>query len=780
MSNEKTDAIIGIDDLKSLWRIFLKNWYIIVSCLFLSYIAAYFYTYKLIDVYAASTQILLKSNDAYDSQSIIQSGVTPYGYKDYSENYNAMRVIKSYDLIKKTVDKLDLSVSYFIKGHIRTKELYDHIPFKVEFTSLNPFIYEQMIDFKIVNISQYAIKYKIGDAEKSVEGLFNRPLITTDFNINVKKSPLLQAATEGQLKDVDYLIQFHNKSSLVRKFQQSISLEIPEYSGIVQITIEDIIPARAITFLDTLGKVYIDNTLNTKLDINSRTLTYIEKQLSELTNLMAVSEDKLQNYKESEAILDLSKEEAAFFDQLVISQTELNRIELMQDAFLALEKYIIEGSNSELAPSTVFLPSSDPALIANLNSLYDLQKKYNQNKVLYTLSSPDIQVLEKTLQERKLNILSYINNSKTAIEAQRAGLKDQVAQLESKISNIPIKQRELLNIERNLEVNQKMYSFLLEKKAENTIARAGIVPNSKIIESALSVGIVKPNKTKITFSFIGVGLLISLIIVLIRTSFYETIESLEELKQRTSMTILGEVIYSEEFLNVDRALNNDPRAAITESFRTLRTNLQFMDNNDSKCQIYLLTSNHPSEGKTFCAVNIGALLAQSGRKVLILELDLHKPRVYKALGLKSQKNGITSILSGKGSIQEHVISTDIPNLDAMLSGATAPNASELILKKGLQEILDFGKANYDNIIIDTPPVSLISDALVLMQYADVNIFVMSTKFPYRDSLNRAQDVFQMLQPKNFCLVLNSVKRTRSNYYYRRYGAAYKAYSNSEA
>ena len=195
MSNEKTDSIINLDDLKSLWRTFVKNWYIILSCLIVAYVSAYFYTYKLTDVYAASTQILLNSNDAYDSQSIIQSGAQPLGYKDYSENYNAMRVIKSFDLIKKTVDKLDLDVSYYIKGRIRTKELYDDIPYKVTFKAINPLLFEQLIEFKILNISKYALKYRLGESEITKEGYFNKALITKDFNLTINKTSAIQAIT---------------------------------------------------------------------------------------------------------------------------------------------------------------------------------------------------------------------------------------------------------------------------------------------------------------------------------------------------------------------------------------------------------------------------------------------------------------------------------------------------------------------------------------------------------------------------------------------------------
>jgi capsular exopolysaccharide synthesis family protein len=741
-----------------------------LGCFSISFVAAYFYTYKLTDVYAASMQILLKSNDIYDAQSLIQGGGA-YGYKDYTDNYNAIRVMKSYDLLKKTVDKLNLDVSYFIEGRLRTKEIYEAVPFDIKVGAVNENMYEQPIKFKILNEHSFEVRYKRGESDQTIKGFFGKSTLSPDFQIEVTKTAAIEKGTVEQLSQVEYMVKFHNRAYQVMRYQNALNVEVPEYTGILQVTVEDIIPQRAVAFLDTLGRVYIENSLASKLEVNSRTLTYIERQLEELTSMMTTIEDKLQNYKLSQSILDLSREQENAFNQLVDLQSQEKKFDMQLSALSALQKYIIEDKDPEQMPPTLFGTGNDAFLQNSVTDLYNAQMARNIQLFTSTKKGPPIDEINQKIARMKKDLLVYVDNSQKVIGDQRIQLLRQISRTEGIIGSIPIKQREVLNIERNLEVNQKMYSFLLEKKAENTISRAGIVPESKVIESARSVGIVKPNKSRIVYSFLGVGFIISVILVFIRTTFYETIESIDFLKQKTTYPILGEVIFQKDASNTSPiVVDSDPRSIITESFRTIRTNLQFLTTGDGP-KVFLFTSNNPGEGKTFCSVNLGALLAKGGKKVLLMEFDLHQPRVHQALSLSSEI-GLTTILIGKAKPEDCVINSSVENLDVILSGPSPPNASELVLHQEINDLFDFAKANYDYILIDTPPIGLITDALVLMRFADVTMFVINTKYAYRESLANAHEAAANKGNSNFSFILNGVKRSQSKYYYKRYGYGY--------
>ncbi|MCE3280288.1 MAG: ptk, partial [Bacteroidetes bacterium] len=216
-------------------------------------------------------------------------------------------------------------------------------------------------------------------------------------------------------------------------------------------------------------------------------------------------------------------------------------------------------------------------------------------------------------------------------------------------------------------------------------------------------------------------------------------------------------------------VDKDSKAPITESFRAIRTNLEYFAS-ERKSKVVLLTSYHPGEGKTFCSVNLSTILAKAGKKVLLLELDLHKPKVQKAFNMESLV-GASNVLIGKSDVASTIQKTEIENLYVLLSGPTPPNASELILSKYLIDIFDYGRENFDYVIVDTPPVGLITDALVMMKNVDVSLFVLNTKFAKKQIVNIVEDIVVTNKLQNFALILNGVKRKKSGYYYN-YGYGY--------
>jgi capsular exopolysaccharide synthesis family protein len=338
------------------------------------------------------------------------------------------------------------------------------------------------------------------------------------------------------------------------------------------------------------------------------------------------------------------------------------------------------------------------------------------------------------------------------------------------IKTIPDKQRGLTNLSSQEDVNEQLYSFLLQEKATALIDRATIIPKTEIIEVPRAIGVVEPNRNKITIMFIIGGALLSFFIIFIRVVFYERVENITELKQKTSLPVVGEIISAPTLANLSIAIENNPKSPLTESFRVLRTNLQYMSQEPGP-KVLLFTSNGPGEGKTFCSINLSAILAKAEKKILLLEFDLHKPRINKALNIQSDI-GLSTILIGKTPIPDCIIETPVPGMDVILCGPIPPNSSELVLSPRVKEILDYGKQHYDYVVVDTPPIGLISDAFILMNNSDINLFVLNTKFAYRDAILGVQETVLMNKIKNFGFVLNNVKRRKSKYYYNRYSYGY--------
>ncbi|HSH64998.1 MAG TPA: CpsD/CapB family tyrosine-protein kinase, partial [Bacteroidia bacterium] len=249
-------------------------------------------------------------------------------------------------------------------------------------------------------------------------------------------------------------------------------------------------------------------------------------------------------------------------------------------------------------------------------------------------------------------------------------------------------------------------------------------------------------------------------------TFYSRIENMNQLKKITSYPVIGEIIYSKDSADLTITFEKQSKSPIVESFRSLRANLEYMSIGSSP-KVVVITSNTPGEGKTFTSLNTGAIIAMTGKKVLLLEFDLHKPKIKEAMNLYTDK-GVSDVLIGKTNVKDSIVQTRIENMDILLAGPIPPNPSELIHSTFLMEILKYGRENYEFVIIDTPPVGIISDALILMKYADINLFVVNTKSNSKDDINNIEDMIESHQLKNFAYILNGVKIKYSKYYNNRY------------
>ncbi|OFY84447.1 MAG: hypothetical protein A3F72_13645 [Bacteroidetes bacterium RIFCSPLOWO2_12_FULL_35_15] len=765
-------AIVDIEDLKSILRIASKNWYIVIGLVLISFSASYLYTYKLINVFAAQTQLILETNDQVNEQSIIGENFGSYynwWNKSSIDNTTEMRVIQSYDLINNAVNRMKLDVSYYIIGRVKTTEGYDDMPFEINVLATNSRFYEQEIAFKVIDEHKYRLQINLNGEEITKEGFFDKEFIDSDIKLFIKNKTILPDNVSS-VSATDYKIIIHDIPNLVYRFQAALSVENPDNTNILQLKLEDVIPERAQAFLDTLTKVYIENSVKTRLEVNANTLNYIEKQMAEVTEVLTSIEDTMQQYKENKGILDLNKEQEDYFRKMSDYDAQRSKLRIELGALNSLEKYIIEDKDPQFLPPDVYVVSDDAFLKQSTTELYSLQIKVNEKLNGSTAANFGIKEAQQSIEKLKRNLLIYISNSKKAIGENIQDVEKQINFYISNIKTIPKKQRDMLSIERNFDVNQKMYLFLLEKKSNTIIGRAGILPETKVIETARNIGVIRPDKKKIRFSFLASGLILSLIIVFIRTTFFTNIESIDELKKKTSFPILGEIIFSPSVANWAIAVEKESKSPIAESFRTIRTNLQYMALGDGS-KVVVVTSNNPGEGKTFTSLNIAAILAKAGKRVLILELDLHKPKIQKALNMVADI-GISTIVIGKSTIEESIKETHIENMYALLSGPTPPNPSEMILSKPLENIMEYAKQHFDYVIIDTPPIGLISDALVLMKHADVSLFVLNTKFASKESIQNVHDIVNMNRLQHFGFILNGVKRKRSKYYYNKYAYGY--------
>lgn len=763
-------GIIDAGDLRYFLRIFSKNWYLVVIAILVSAVLSYLYSYKIPEVYGASTQILLKDKDVYNYQQQVYTNI---GYTGaYGDIVNQKRVLTSYDLIDRTLDKVDFDVSYFIIGRFRTMEVYHALPFEVNIDILDPKLYQKPFDLRIVDTDHFELSYDGGTGIVEKTYPFGQDIVEKEFVLNVKKTEVIEPHRIEKLAQSDYQFIRNSRSFLVNKYKYGMEVNNLDYTTILEVKVQDRIPLKAKMFLDTLSKEYIDYTLRSEFDINENTLNYIDKQMEEVTSILNRHEEELEQYKLNKNVLDLSREESRFFDELVKFDNQRRQLELQLLSLKDLEDYVMNVGEEELLPPSLYILEDDIFQRQTLTELYNMQMTRNQMLFDATPGSSAILRLDSTLHLTRGNLLVYIKNMRTALNQKISDVSGQIKQYEALIREIPPTQRDIINIQRKVQVNEKLYLFLLEKRANTVIARAGILPQTKVIEAARSLGVVHPDKVKILYTFLVGGLLISLLVVFVRVMFYDRIENADQLKAATHLPVFGEIILSEKAEENYVVVDSDPKAAITESFRTVRTNLEYLPET-AKGKVVLVTSYRPNEGKTFCSVNLSAILAKAGKTVLLLELDLHKPKVATGLNMSSAI-GLSNLLVGKATLDEVILPTQIENFHVILSGPTPPNASELVLSRHLEELLNEARERYDYVLIDTPPVGLITDALVMMKHADATLFVLNTRFANKDHVKNAMESYESNPVKNFGFILNGVRMKKSKYYYNtNYGYGYR-------
>ena len=720
-------------------------------------------------MYAAKCQILLKTNETYNYQQQIYRGLGfSSKYASYEETASQMRVIKSSNLIEDVLSRLPLNVSYFIVGRLKVTEIYEHMPFLVKSDERSGAYSGMSFDINILSDTEFRLKYEVAGVSKDKVFAFSELILDDGLYLKIEKQRNLNEVSLETLKQINYRFKVLKLNSLIAKYKSNLEVNNLDYTSIVQVTLRDEIPDRATQVLDTLAKLYVLNTVRNQSEINQNTLSYIDKQLDEVIRIINDIESELELYKEKKAILNLSKEEETYFNRLVEVENEMRKVEFELRAIDDLTDYLLANESVEtLLPPSIFVNDDDPQLKEQVTALYRLRTEYSEMIDVGTNLNPKIEGVMEKIQDLKRDILKYLDVRKTAFNLKKNEIAREIEDYEYRIRDIPKTQRQMLNIERRLLVNEDLYSFLLSKRAETIIAKAGLVPETKIIESARSIGVVYPDKSKMNLMNLLIGFIAAIGIVAIRVLFFQKIKSLGELQSATKISILGSIPKKKDFSKTYRIMDSSDRSELVQAFRRLRTNLQFFSTKKN-CTKVLVTSLMPGEGKTFTSVNLASVFAIAEKRVLIIDLDLHKPRLAKAME-RDNEVGVSSFLMGSLPIGDVIQKTELSTLDIISSGPVPPNASELILKRELLEIFEYADEHYDYVFFDTPPISLITDGVVLMRQVDIKLFVLNSKFTTKTSLDYLEKLIDENSTEGCALILNEEKLSRINYYYSRYG-----------
>ncbi len=772
MANQppQRSSFVDADDLRPVIKFIGKNWYLMILFSALGLTFALFYTHRLPNVYAARTEILLKSSETYDYQAQIYKSV---GYYSLLQDItNQRRVIGSHNLIGQVLEKCDFTHNYYLIGRVKTEQVDRFAYFNItcDWKRMDRKLYSKPFIMKVIDLHRYSLSYVFQGKKLYQEFEFGKLYEELNFHLKIDLLPGVDELSLKSIQEQSFQFTVTSPENLVGSFKSSLTIDNVAFTSILTLKVKDQLESRAKIFLDTLARLYIDYTLENELSVNENTEAYIDKQVDEITDILDSLESVLEQFKDSKGILDLSREQSEAFRTLAENESKMRQLDMRLKGLKGLEDFLVYETDELIVPPLYYL-ESDHTLSRFTGELYEL--KQQRVNLLISMKPIDnrVQKVDSAIKTIRNNIFRYITDNQVAIKTQTKELANQNVGLEAELRTIPRTQRDLLAIDRKLSVNERLYTFLLEKKANTIIARAGIIPQTSIIENARSLGVVGPDKKSVIYMAVGIGLGLSLLIGLFRLIFFERIENVRELKSKTRLTIVGGIPNYQEIDTDPIVINSNPRSNVSEAFRSVRTNMQFLLDAGDESKVILITSLHPSEGKTFVSANIAAVLAKASKKVLLLDFDMHKPRIHKVFRIENI-SGISSYLIGKTHYTNSVYNSQVENLDVITAGPVPPNASELVLNAKVDELLAETKEKYDYIIIDTPPIMLISDSIVMLNKANLCLFVFNTEKATSAGVRHLEDILSKNKDFQSALILNNIKLRRWKYYYSKYAYRY--------
>ena len=769
----------GLFDINRIFKLTLRNWYLFLISIPLALGVVYIYHRYTVPVYRASTTILLKSTQ---ERSLSQSDlIEGFGLSPEMRNIeNQIFIIKSKKLVKKAVDLSDFEVEYFRSGHFKDTEIYHSTPFVVEFDSLHP---------QLVNVPVYLSCDKNGrvNIEIQTEDAYTHIFKTEKYGSRTGPIDYKKTVTWGEqvktpffsfrLKklndqvcepDAKFFFRFRPNSQTANIFRSRLSVNsYSEGSSIMNISVSGSSPGKLVTFLDNLNLVIMENSLERKNDKASRTLSFISDQLKKVSDTLQTVQKELLDFRKSNHFVLPSEYSQIVTERYLEKEKELGILRIKKEYYLYIQKKIEEDSKSEDFMLPAVSDEANGMVNQMIMQLIDLKDEFetldsdsnNPNPYIISLSQK-ISIAEKNL---KTTIDLVIKN----IELKEKEIKNDLEKTINDIKLLPDMEREYANIERNYKLNDAIYTFLLQKHSENQIAKASNTPDNEVIDAPSISGLVSPNtKNNYSKAFI-IALLLPIGIIVLRELLNTKVRGKEDLEHlQEEIPILGFIMHNKN--DVQDIIYQKPHSVISEAFRSLRTKIKFMSC-ESKTWAITVTSTNTGEGKTFCAQNLASAFSISGKKTALLGFDMRKPRLSEIFNLSNQ-TGLSNYLTNQAEFDDICYKTDYDNLFIIPSGAIPPNPSELISNKKTEELFKILRDKFDVIIIDTPPIGLVADARILMDYSDCHLYVVRANYTDKEHMGYSLNNLLLENINHMGIILNDIPLKEKGYGY--YSAEY--------
>lgn len=678
---------------------------------------------------------------------------------------NEIELLKSKQVISNAVAQERFNYFCYDQGAIKAMEVYKQCPLE-----LHPVSIPDSNSYYSINISNITNFGGEIEVTKNKQKLFfwNQELELNGFKFKIQRRKIKHDGINKK-----YTLEWHPIYATAAEIQSQLKIApLNSKTTIISLNIQLPNVERGVDILNALVKEYNRQSIEKKNKISESTILFINERLDSVAKELNVVEKNLINFKNTSKIFAADEQVLSSIEQSVTIGKEQENISMQIEVTELLKKYLQNPQNkNKLVPSSLGL--EDPTLKILVEQYNEIQLKKESEEANYTKESLQYRNLLARLEKIRLSLLENLSEIQTKFAKQLSYKNSKFAEIKEDLSSMPAKQILQAKIERQLSLKGNLYVYLLQRREETAIAAASTVSNYQQIDNAVGTSYpVEPKFTNIRVFSIIVGFALPIILIYLFELFNDKITTRDDIKKKTKIPIVGEVSHHES--KTPSILVGVNRTIIAEQFRILRANLQFfLQKKDKLGQTILITSTISGEGKSFVSLNLAAVLSLSDKKVALLEFDLRKLRNSSHPFVTTNNKGITNILIGQISSPEEIISSneEYPNLHLFQSGPLPPNPAEIMLNERVTEFFIWLRNNYDYIIIDSPPVGLVSDSFTLNNFADTVFYIVRQRFTQKRQLDFIQELYNDNKLTNMALVVNDV-RIGGRYGYYGYGYGY--------
>jgi capsular exopolysaccharide synthesis family protein len=673
---------------------------------------------------------------------------------------NEIEILKSKPLMQRVIDSLHLQFNYFAKGKIKTVNMYKQRPFHVNVVHVADSSTSFSLKIKIISDREFRI-----NGDKQVY-LFGQVFKNSRGSFSLERNPDYPAAGEH---NVVWLPTANAARAYAGALQ--ITPKTPG-TGILNISMLTDNSQMGADIVNRLMEEYAVFTIEQKKEQSDKILSFIDERLDVTGAELDSIQRELLAFKERHNLIDAEKQSGNYFGNISESDKLINQQILEQNKAELLNEYLRDKRNEfSKVPTTLSL--LDPTLnllVAEYNKAQiERQQLLDAN---IPGKNPSVVEAEGKIEKLRTNILESIRNIKASISYVINETRRKSQESQSQLQRMPGKVKEQKKIEQHAESLQSLFKYLQEKKEETAITRASTISNSNIIDKAFPTSApVKPNRKAIQILAILLGLGLPALFIFIGEVLNDKVSTRFDIERLTSAPILGEIGHS--YANSVLVVNKTTRSMVAEQFRIIRSNLQYILHKTDKATI-LFTSSFSGEGKSYVTTNMGAVLALAGKRTVILEFDIRKPKILSGLGILKGP-GITNFLVGKSNLEDLIKPVpDHENLFVLGCGPIPPNPSELLLDPKMDEMFAWLKANFDVVLVDTAPVGMVSDAMTLSKFADSTLYLVRQGHTFKKQIALIDEFYVGNKLPKISIVINDVKiKPGYGYYgYGRYGYGY--------